>query len=992
MIKLSLKRHSIIKRITLSLAAVLTLQSLLFAAFILLGGTVEQLNQNALDILNERAINRKNDLENEMIERWSNLMQSQEVIQAKVALHLSQTGRTYADLSPGNQQTADLLALLSEELIQLMRRNVVSGAFVLFQGDTEAETKTGLYLRNLSPISNPGNNSALLLERGPSNLGQLLNIPLDSGWQPVFRESEDLAFYQAPLDAAKAHPGIQAKDLGYWSSPFLLNKDNRHSITYSQPLLSPQGEPYGVIGVEVALDYLQAQLPFTELNQDRNSAYLLATTKDNGQSFQPVVSSGPILKALFGETTAFTFHSSSRSGGITQAQTDPERTGETVYASIQYFNLYNTNTPFEQQRWALIAMSRSRDLFHFSDKVVSSLLLFSVILLVLGVGIACFVGYLVSKPILLLAKQVSTLDPAVPVTLPPIHVSEIDDLSAAIESLSKNVADNASRLSQIIAMTAIPIGAFDVNLAAQMAYVTKGFLELFQLTSCAEQMSAATLLEHLESLKQYIEEESSADQTTVFKLTDKDGAFRWIRLTMVKTEQSILGVVVDVTAETIEKRRIEYERDYDLLTSLPNRRAFHDRLTRLEAEPDQIKIGALIMMDLDNLKHINDTYGHDYGDEYIRLAASVLRSYSAHSALVARMSGDEFYVFFYGYESKPTLKQVIYDMRRKMDETYLLLPEGRRLKLRASAGIAWYPKDSRSVSELIRFADFAMYQVKTAVKGGVKDFDLGSYQRDAFLLYSREELNRLIDEKLVDFVFQPIVSCQTGMPIGYEALMRPRSKALSHPLDVLRLARAQSKLYQIEHLTWFAAMKAFEALPDIPEDHLVFINSIPSQALSLADIAQFEASFAPMLTRYVLELTEHDELNRKNNRLKQKSTGRHSAKLALDDFGMGHNNDVILLELQPDFVKVDMNIIRNIHQDPNRRELFRNLAHFCRERGIHVIAEGVETEAEMEVVVSLGADFVQGYYLAKPALQPLPIPPERAQALRRAYAERSQRV
>lgn len=990
MIKLNLKRHSIINRIILSLAAVLTLQALLFAAFILYGGTVEQLNQNALDILNERAINRKNDLQNEMIERWSNLMQSQEIIQAQVDLYLSKRGRTYRDLSPGDQQTADLLALLSKELIQLMRRNVVSGAFVLFQGDKEAEMQTGLYLRDLNPTSNPGNNSALLLERGPSALGQSLNIPMDTGWQPVFRTSENLAFYQAPLAAAQAYPGVQAQDLGYWSRPFMLNEDNRRSITYSQPLLSPQGEPYGVIGIEVTLDYLQAQLPFTELNQDRNSAYLLAITEDGGKSFQPVVYSGPIFKSLFGETTSFTVQPVSGPEGIARAQTNPERTSDTVYASIQYFNLYNTNTPFEQQRWALIAMSRDKDLFHFSNKVVSSLLLFSAILLVLGVGVACLVGYLVSKPILLLAKQVGKLDPAVPVTLPPIHVSEIDDLSAAIESLSKNVADNASRLSQIIAMTSIPIGAFDVNLAAQTAYVTKGFLELFQLTECTEQMSAAALLEHLESLKQYIEEESAADQTKVFKLKDKEGSFRWIRLTMVKTDQSILGVVVDVTAETMEKRRIEYERDYDLLTNLLNRRAFHHCLARLEDEPEQIKTAALIMLDLDNLKHINDTYGHDYGDEYIRLAAEVLRSYNAHSALVARMSGDEFYAFFYGYETEAALKQVICDMREKMDKTYLPLPEGRQLKLRASAGIAWYPKDSRSLPELIRFADFAMYEVKTAVKGGIKDFDVGSYQRDAFLLYSREELNRLIDEKLVDFVFQPIVSCQTGAAIGYEALMRPRSKALSQPMDVLRLARAQSKLYQIERLTWFTAAEAFDALPDIPQDCLVFINSIPSQVLSPADISQFEASFASLLTRYVLELTEHDELNRKNNCIKQKSTSRHHAKIALDDFGMGHNNDVILLELRPDFVKVDMNITRNIHQDRNRQELFRNLANFCRERGIHVIAEGVETEEEMKVVVSLGADFIQGFYLAKPALQPLPIPPERAQALRRAYAKRKE--
>ena len=87
-----------------------------------------------------------------------------------------------------------------------------------------------------------------------------------------------------------------------------------------------------------------------------------------------------------------------------------------------------------------------------------------------------------------------------------------------------------------------------------------------------------------------------------------------------------------------------------------------------------------------------------------------------------------------------------------------------------------------------------MYEVKNAVKGGLKDFDIQTYQRDSFLLYSREELNRIVEERLVNFVFQPIVNCHTGDILGFEALMRPRSKALASPLDILRIARAQSCL------------------------------------------------------------------------------------------------------------------------------------------------------------------------------------------------------
>lgn len=985
--KQMLKRHSIMKRITLSLAVVFILQSFLFAGLIWFGGTVTQLNQNALDILNERVINRKNDLENEMIQRWSSLSQSQEIIHDTVLAYLSETEQDYTSLVPEDEQTAELLANLSDELIYLLRRNIVTGAFVVFDGPPESQNKTGLYLRDMDPTSNPSNNSDLLLERGPATLGQLLNIPMDTGWTPTFYMDTPHPFYDLPLHAAAQYPGVKASDLGFWSAPFQLSTDDRMLITYTQPLLDDSGKSYGVIGVEIALDYLQSQVPYTELNPEKNSGYLLAMTEDNGRTFHRVMVSGPILKALFGETDTFSFEKSSQYNSIFTAETDPNRTSEEVYASVQYINLYNSNTPFVHQRWALIGLSRGSDLFAFSNNVVSTLLTFSLASLLLGVAFACFAGYVVSKPIQTLVEEVRTLDPSHPVKLSPTHVSEIDDLSGAIELLSQNVAEAASRLSQIIEMTSIPIGAFEINRATLQVYVTKGFLTMFGLSADQEPTTKEELDAIFEEKRTYIEEEDMNTLTVVYKHPDGANNFRWLRLKAVVADASILGVMVDVTSEILEKHKIEYERDYDLLTNLLNRRAFLARLKRLEQHPEQLKTGALIMMDLDNLKYINDTYGHDYGDEYIRCAAEVLRKCSVYNALAARMSGDEFFMFFSGYDSKEDLKQVIGQMRLKMDETYMLLPDGHKFKLRASAGIAWYPDDSRSFEELIRYADFAMYEVKNAVKGGVKDFDLGSYQRDAFLLYSREELNRIIDEQATDFVFQPIVSCATGEVIGHEALMRPRSKALTTPADVLRIARAQSKLYQIERLTWFKAMEIYAALPDKPQDGLIFINSIPSQALTIEDCAAFDQLYADYLGRYVIELTEADELDEQGTMYKQSRVGRHGAHIAIDDFGTGYNNDALLLNLKPDYVKVDMGIVRGIHHDANRRELFRNLATFCRERGIQVIAEGVETQEEMEVVVALGADLIQGYFAAKPQRLLMPVPAERAAAIRAAYAK-----
>ena len=143
-------------------------------------------------------------------------------------------------------------------------------------------------------------------------------------------------------------------------------------------------------------------------------------------------------------------------------------------------------------------------------------------------------------------------------------------------------------------------------------------------------------------------------------------------------------------------------------------------MTDLFSRPEVLKYAALIMIDLDNLKYINDTYGHDWGDEYLKCAAVVFKNLADKSAVTARISGDEFNVFFYGYDTKEHLEDAITDMRCLLLDAHLTVPDGTQFKLRASAGIAWYPENSTVLDELIKFADFAMYQVKHSDKGNIQ--------------------------------------------------------------------------------------------------------------------------------------------------------------------------------------------------------------------------------------------------------------------------------
>jgi len=274
---------------------------------------------------------------------------------------------------------------------------------------------------------------------------------------------------------------------------------------------------------------------------------------------------------------------------------------------------------------------------------------------------------------------------------------------------------------------------------------------------------------------------------------------------------------------------------------------------------------------------------------------------------------------------------------------------------------------------LMRFADFAMYEVKHKAKGSIGEFDQQRYNKDSFLLCGKEELNTFIDEALVRFAFQPIVDAKTGEVFGYEALMRPQLETLKSPMEILRLAQSQSKLYEIERITWFKVMEAFQQHKKVFQDVKLFVNSIPNHILSKEDLEKLEAQYLPDLNHVIVEIIENEQSDQQITKQKQQMVRRWNSNLALDDFGSGYNSEIALLFLSPKYVKMDRYMIQGIDQDINRQKLVQNLLSYVQERGMKMIAEGVENKAELDILISFGIDYVQGYYLGRPNFTPLPI-------------------
>ena len=306
------------------------------------------------------------------------------------------------------------------------------------------------------------------------------------------------------------------------------------------------------------------------------------------------------------------------------------------------------------------------------------------------------------------------------------------------------------------------MGAYEYNPVTNQVLISGKFCSVWPPPAHAyvsEEFSAQ--LERFSATR----EESPDRDTDILEFLSRESGIRWLRLRLIGGDKPYMGVLSDVTREILEKRKIEYERDYDALTNLLNRRAFHAAMKAAFSHPEKLKTAAFMMWDLDNLKYINDTYGHDYGDEYIRSTANVLKHFIPYNnAIVSRISGDEFYVFLYGYDDKESAMNIIRAIKAEMGTPppSSSPKQNRQTRLRASAGIAWYPDDAMNYFDLIKYADFAMYTVKNTEKGQVAEFDSKLYHRDSFLLHSKEELNKLIEDESVHYVFQPIVDAHTG--------------------------------------------------------------------------------------------------------------------------------------------------------------------------------------------------------------------------------------
>lgn len=392
----------------------------------------------------------------------------------------------------------------------------------------------------------------------------------------------------------------------------------------------------------------------------------------------------------------------------------------------------------------------------------------------------------------------------------------------------------------------------------------------------------------------------------------------------------------------------------DALTGLANHRGFHETLrSEIERARELGRPVALVTLDLDNFKAINDSHGHPYGDTILSAVGSALRAAVRINDTAARVGGEEFALILPGSDTE-TAFAVAERARENIAAT--AVPG---FELSCSAGIAAFPADADDPSTLCQLADSALYWAKRGGKRRTRRFD-PDHSPATWSEGQRAEIEALLaQERPIHPVFQPVVSLANGRIVGYEALARFPGSSMRAPDVWFAQAHGSGLGPELEAAAISAALEPLGR----PFDTHLAINVSPS-ALSTAVV---QRTLSGTLEGIVVEITEH-EFVPDDDSLQEAVAGlrKRGARIAIDDAGAGHAGLKQLMRVRPDIVKLDQALIRDIHTDPARMALVESFVRFARDVGATVCAEGIESLDELAVIADLDVQWGQGYALARP--------------------------
>lgn len=466
-----------------------------------------------------------------------------------------------------------------------------------------------------------------------------------------------------------------------------------------------------------------------------------------------------------------------------------------------------------------------------------------------------------------------------------------------------------------------------------------------------------------------------------YRILRCDSEVRWVsdRSIVIYDDQGVATRIDSIISDISDRKRTEeqliHDALHDVLTGLPNRTLFMDRLEKAlkQAEWDSNFLFAVLFIDLDRFKIINDSLGHTVGDRLLIIFSELMQRCLRSTDLIARLGGDEFTILLENIEN--INDAIIIAERIQAELVSPLHLEGHTIFTSASIGIVLGSTAYDRPAELLRNADIAMYCAKEAGKARYAIFDQEMYARTLKLLLVESELRQAIELQQFVLHYQPIISLSTGKLTGFEALVRWQhpKRGLVSPGEFISIAEDIGLIVPIGEWVLHQAchqMREWQINLPLAANLKISVNLASQQIKQPKLIVQIDSILAEtgLDGSYLkLEITESMLLNDTEATINMLSQIRaRNIQLSIDDFGKGYSCLSYLHRFPINTIKIDSHFVSRMNLDTENLEIVRTINTLAHNLGMDVVAEGVETAGQYSRLQALGCEFAQGYFFSKP--------------------------
>ena len=440
-----------------------------------------------------------------------------------------------------------------------------------------------------------------------------------------------------------------------------------------------------------------------------------------------------------------------------------------------------------------------------------------------------------------------------------------------------------------------------------------------------------------------------------------------------KIELALHQSIVAVEDRNEQLNQLAYT---DHLTKLANRTQFETEISlRLKTAKFHNKPFALLYLDLNNFKTVNDNFGHSVGDELLIQVANRLQDTISETDFIARMGGDEFLIFTDLIDDMSSVDLLIENILTTFESPFSI--DKKEIQSQPAIGVAFYP-EADNVELLMKYADCAMYEAKanTELGQGVRFFNRAMEEKYTRKVQIAAQLDQALKQEEFDVYFQRIEDVNHPERLNYEALLRWHSGIMGsvHPIEFIPVFEDSPIINQLTKIVLSKSKSLFDKFADTKAELSSIKVNVTASQLSSPNFSRQFLSWLEELDlptwAFCIELTERQMVKNVATCINQIEELRAAGvKIALDDFGTGYSSIKLLMEFEIDYLKLDMSLIKNIQQEGRNQDLVSGIIEIGHRMGMKVVAEGVETLDEYLTCKKLNCDMVQGFYLHRPEPQ-----------------------